>query len=90
MRSILLVFALFLLAFAHAAPTKTINPERRSDRLSNAQRLARGLPIQHPKRLFDASVTHGASTHLANNAPILMCSTLTPDFLLNCPISCSC
>ncbi|WVR06786.1 hypothetical protein IAU60_003821 [Kwoniella sp. DSM 27419] len=30
----------------------------RNERLSNAERIARGLPVRTPKRLYDATKTH--------------------------------
>ncbi|WWC89034.1 uncharacterized protein L201_003952 [Kwoniella dendrophila CBS 6074] len=31
---------------------------KRSSKLSNAERIARGLPLNQPKRLYDGSATH--------------------------------
>ncbi|WWC89033.1 uncharacterized protein L201_003951 [Kwoniella dendrophila CBS 6074] len=30
----------------------------RNDKLSNAERIARGLPLNQPKRLYDGTATH--------------------------------
>ncbi|WVF71164.1 hypothetical protein IAT40_005962 [Kwoniella sp. CBS 6097] len=38
--------------------TPTTKLVTRNDRLSNAERIARGLPLRQPKRLYDATATH--------------------------------
>ncbi|OCF38680.1 hypothetical protein I317_07531 [Kwoniella heveanensis CBS 569] len=39
-------------------PTTTTKLLTRNDRLTNAERIARGLPLRQPKRLYDATATH--------------------------------
>ncbi|WVQ99700.1 hypothetical protein IAU59_006841 [Kwoniella sp. CBS 9459] len=38
--------------------TPTTKLLTRNDRLTNAERIARGLPLRQPKRLYDATTTH--------------------------------
>ncbi|WVQ79958.1 hypothetical protein IAT38_002059 [Cryptococcus sp. DSM 104549] len=61
MRSVLhLIAVLSLLLAAYGAPTTTSSGTRvtRNDKLTNAERIARGLPVKQPKRLYDATATH--------------------------------
>ncbi|WVQ79957.1 hypothetical protein IAT38_002058 [Cryptococcus sp. DSM 104549] len=62
MRSVIALFAFFLLlAMAQAAPTGTTTGTlqmTRGQKLTNAERIVRGLPIQQPKRLYDPSSSH--------------------------------
>ncbi|WWC62176.1 uncharacterized protein I303_104770 [Kwoniella dejecticola CBS 10117] len=56
----LAVFALCL-ALVQAKPiaaTRTNTRVTRNDRLTNAQRIARGLPPRAPGRLYDATAPH--------------------------------